>query len=83
MAEQKFEWLDDALANAKTDKEREQILKDYEAQKVARAQRVEEESLNSPTMIDKFMKGIAAIKKKMFKNNAKNRSISQNQQHTR
>ncbi len=75
MAENKIVWLEDALAAAKTDEERKQILEDYEAQKVAEAQRKEEERLNSPTMIDKFFNGIKSLKKKMQKARSKNNTM--------
>lgn len=83
MAERKVVWLEDMLANAKDDKEREQILKEWEAEKVARAARKEEERINAPSMIDKFMNGIASLKKKMFKDKTKDKNLSQTQQHTR
>lgn len=83
MAERKIVWLEDMLANAKDDKEREQILKEWEAEKVARAARKEEERINAPSMIDKFIDGIAALKKKMFKDKSKDKNLSQTQQHTR
>jgi len=67
MAEEKFVWLEDRLAAAKTVKEREQILKEWEAQKVAEAARKEEIRLNTPTMLDKFMNGIARLKQKLTK----------------
>ncbi|MDE5615907.1 MAG: hypothetical protein K2I81_03695 [Alphaproteobacteria bacterium] len=80
MAENKIVWLEDALAAAKTDEERKQILEDYEAQKVAEAQRKEEERLNSPTMIDKFFNGIKSLKKKMQKARSKNNTMVPPQQ---
>lgn len=67
MAEHKHVWLEDALAAAKTPQEREQILKEYEAQKLAEAERKEQARFDSPTMIDKFMKGIKALKNKIQK----------------
>ena len=83
MAEQKIQWLEDLLANAKTNEEREQILKEWEAEKVARAARREEERFNTPTMIDKFINGIALLKKKMLKKRTNDKMMSQNQQRAR
>lgn len=83
MAENKTVWLEDALAAAKTPEEREQILKEHEAQKLAEAARKEQARFDSPTMIDKFMNGITALKKKMFKDKTKDKNLSQTQQHTR
>ena len=83
MAEQKIQWLEDLLTNAKTNEEREQILKEWEAEKVARAARREEERFNTPTMIDKFINGIALLKKKMLKKRTNDKMMSQNQQRAR
>ena len=83
MAEQKIVWLEDLLANAKDDEERLQILIEWEKEKSERSARKEEERINAPSMIDKFIDGIAALKKKMFKNKAKDKKLSQTQQHTR
>ncbi len=76
MAEEKFVWLEDKMNAAKTHEEREQILKEWEAQKVAEAVRKEEIRLNSPTMIDKFMDGIRALKKKLLKNRENGNTMS-------
>lgn len=83
MAEQKIVWLEDRLANAKDDEERLQILIEWEKEKSARSARKEEERINAPSMIDKFLDGVAALKKKMFKAKAKDKKLSQTQQHTR
>lgn len=83
MAEQKIVWLEDLLANAKDDEERLQILIEWEKEKSERSARKEEERINAPSMIDKFIDGIAALKKKMFKDKTKDKKLSQTQQHTR
>lgn len=83
MAAEKAVWLEDELNNAKSGKEREEILKRYQAQKLAEAERKEQIRLDSPSMIDKFIDGISTLKKKMFKKRENDKTISQNQQHTR
>lgn len=82
MANEKPVWLEDALAAAKTDKEREQVLRDYEAQKLAEAERREQARFESPTMIDKFMRGIKSLKNKIQKKRNNNHTLPP-QQHSR
>jgi len=79
MAEEKSIWLEDRLAAAKTRKERDQILKEWEEYKMAEAARKEEMRLNSPTMIDKFLDGIARLKRKLIKKRQNGNVISGSQ----
>ena len=77
MAENKHVRLEDALAAAKTREERDQILKEYEKRKLADAERREQMRLDSPSIIDKFMDGVKALKNKVQKKSSHNRMPTQ------
>lgn len=72
---------EEAWNNAKTDKERQQALKDYDKAKQRNAARREQERLEKPGMIDKFLAGIDKIKA-LFRNKQA-RQIQQGQDKTR
>lgn len=83
MAEYEIEDWQTAYHAAKTQEEREQAIKDYEAAKLRNAARREEARFNSPTMIDKFMNGIKSLKKKMKKKRSNTKAKIVDQQKTR
>ena len=56
--------LEDQLDAAQSAAEREEIIREWGKEKLARAEQKEAERLNAPSVIDKLRAGIAKLKKK-------------------
>lgn len=57
-------WLEDKLDAAQSAAEREEIIREWGKEKLARAEQKEAERLNAPSVIDKLRASIAKLKKK-------------------